>query len=31
VISVDAKKKNWSGDFKNAWQEWQPTGTPEAS
>jgi hypothetical protein len=30
VISVDTKKKELVGDFKNAGQEWQPTGTPEA-
>ena len=30
VISVDTKKKELVGDFKNARQEWQPTGTPEA-
>jgi hypothetical protein len=29
VISVDAKKKELIGDFKNAGQEWQPKGTPE--
>ena len=29
VISVDTKKKELVGDFKNAGQEWQPTGTPE--
>ena len=30
VISVDTKKKELVGDFKNAGQEWQPTGTPDA-
>ena len=30
VISVDTKKKELVGDFKNAGREWQPTGTPEA-
>jgi hypothetical protein len=30
VISVDTKKKELVGDFKNAGQEWQPKGTPEA-
>jgi len=29
VISVDTKKKELVGDFKNAGQEWQPQGTPE--
>lgn len=29
VISVDAKKKELVGDFKNAGQEWQPKGRPE--
>jgi hypothetical protein len=29
VISVDTKKKELIGDFKNAGQEWQPIGTPE--
>jgi hypothetical protein len=29
VISVDTKKKERVGDFKNAGQEWQPTGAPE--
>jgi transposase len=29
VISVDAKKKELVGDFKNGGQEWQPQGTPE--
>ena len=28
VISVDTKKKELVGDFKNAGQEWQPTGRP---
>jgi transposase len=30
VISVDAKKKELVGDFKNAGREWQPEGQPEA-
>jgi hypothetical protein len=29
VISVDTKKKELIGDFKNAGQEWQPAGQPE--
>ena len=29
VISVDTKKKELVWDFKNAGQEWQPTGAPE--
>jgi hypothetical protein len=29
VISVDTKKKELVGDFKNAGSEWQPAGTPE--
>ena len=29
VISVDAKKKEPIGDFKNGGQEWQPKGEPE--
>ena len=29
VISVDTKKKELVGEFKNAGQEWQPEGTPE--
>ncbi len=29
VISVDTKKKEKVGDFKNAGQEWHPKGTPE--
>jgi hypothetical protein len=29
VISVDTKKKELVGDFKNAGQEWQPQGQPE--
>lgn len=29
VISVDTKKKELIGDFKNAGQEWQPKGQPE--
>jgi hypothetical protein len=30
VISVDTKKKELVGDFKNAGKEWQPKGTPES-
>jgi len=30
VISVDTKKKELVGDFKNAGQEWRPRGDPEA-
>jgi len=29
VISVDTKKKELVGDFRNAGREWQPQGTPE--
>ncbi len=29
VISVDTKKKELVGNFKNSGQEWQPQGTPE--
>lgn len=29
VISVDTKKKELVGDFKNGGQEWRPTGAPE--
>jgi hypothetical protein len=29
VISVDTKKKELVGEFKNGGQEWQPKGTPE--
>ena len=29
VVSVDTKKKELVGDFKNAGQEWQPQGTPD--
>jgi hypothetical protein len=29
VISVDTKKKELIGDFKNAGHEWRPKGTPE--
>jgi hypothetical protein len=29
VISVDTKKKELVGDFKNGGHEWQPTGEPE--
>jgi hypothetical protein len=31
VISVDTKKKELVGDFKNAGREWQPQGTPECA
>jgi hypothetical protein len=30
VISVDSKKKELVGDFKNAGREWRPQGNPEA-
>ena len=30
VISVDTKKKELVGDFKNAGREWRPSGDPEA-
>ena len=30
VISVDTKKKELVGEFKNGGREWQPKGTPEA-
>lgn len=30
VVSVDCKKKELVGAFKNAGREWQPAGTPEA-
>jgi hypothetical protein len=30
VISVDTKKKELVGDFKNGGRDWQPKGTPEA-
>src|SRR5215218_4364530 len=30
VISVDAKKKELGGDFKNGGREWHPKGSPEA-
>ena len=30
VISVDTKKKELVGDFKNGGREWRPTGQPEA-
>lgn len=30
VISVDTKKKERMGDFKNAGKEWRPKGAPEA-
>ena len=30
VISVDTKKKELIGDFKNGGREWQPKGQPEA-
>lgn len=29
VISIDTKKKELIGDFKNAGKEWQPKGVPE--
>jgi hypothetical protein len=29
VVSVDTKKKELIGDFKNAGREWQPSGKPE--
>ncbi len=29
VISIDAKKKELVGDFKNAGREWNPAGSPE--
>jgi hypothetical protein len=29
VVSVDSKKRELVGDFKNAGQEWRPAGTPE--
>jgi Rhodopirellula transposase DDE domain len=29
VVSVDAKKKELVGDFKNGGREWRPTGQPE--
>ncbi len=31
VLSVDTKKKELVGDFKNAGREWQPKGDPEKS
>ena len=31
VVSVDTKKKELVGDFKNADREWQPKGHPEKS
>ena len=31
VVSVDTKKKELVGDFKNGGQEWQPEGRPEQS
>ena len=31
VISVDTKKKELVGNFKNAGREWQPTGVPAAT
>jgi len=31
VISVDTKKKELVGDFKNAGREWQPSGAPETT
>jgi transposase len=30
VVSVDAKKKELVGDYKNGGREWQPSGAPEA-
>jgi hypothetical protein len=30
VISVDAKKKELVGDFKNGGRKWHPKGSPEA-
>ena len=30
MISVDTKKKELAGNFKNGGREWQPTGTPPA-
>jgi len=30
VVSVDAKKKELVGDFRNGGREWRPKGTPEA-
>jgi hypothetical protein len=30
VVSVDTKKKERVGDFKNGGREWQPKGRPEA-
>ncbi len=29
VISIDAKKKELIGNFKNNWKEWRPKGQPE--
>jgi hypothetical protein len=29
ALSVDTKKKEWVGDFKNAGREWHPAGQPE--
>src|SRR4029077_4230211 len=29
VVSVDTKKKELLGDFKNPGQEWRPAGAPE--
>lgn len=29
VVSVDTKKKEWVGDFRNAGREWRPKGVPE--
>jgi len=29
VLSVDTKKKEWVGDFKNGGREWRPKGEPE--
>jgi hypothetical protein len=30
VVSIDTKKKEWVGEFKNAGQEWEPQGQPVA-
>jgi transposase len=29
VVSVDTKKKEWLGDFRNSGREWRPAGRPE--
>ncbi len=31
MVSVDTKKKELVGDFKNAGREWQPKGSPECA